>query len=139
LTLSIENDGGEDVTVLLGGNLANGRKYLVMGLTLLVQPAGEQKIAEYIFQPADYPGVIAGSLTEWVLALPAGTSSQMTVEASDFFPVQPPGSRLSELPGPGELWLRWVIQAPREADTLRRSMIGRTWTGVLESNRLTVP
>jgi hypothetical protein len=138
LTFSIRNDGTEDATLLLGADLANGRIHMVSGLTLHVKRTGEEA-SDYLFMPLAYPAAIGGSVAEWLMALPAGGSFQMTVNSRDFFSLQPGGERLTEIPGPGELWLRWVIGAPHEADTRQRTALGGTWIGTLVSNRLTIP
>jgi hypothetical protein len=51
LTALVSNSGPEDTAVIFGTVLANGRKYLVDGLTLQVKRLDNEPVEEYSYRP----------------------------------------------------------------------------------------
>jgi hypothetical protein len=138
LTATVSNSGPEDTAVIFGTVLANGRKYLVDGLTLQVKPADKGRGEEYGYRPLDYPAAIGGRLDDWITSLPVGGAYTMTLEASQFWSSQ--FERQDTLPQNAQLSLRLPIRTPRVTSNPDMRLF-RVWTGasILTSNEILVP
>jgi hypothetical protein len=79
LTLTLANTSASDTAIVIGTVLANGQKYLIDRLTLRATTQ-DGKREQYEYRPRDYPGVIAGRVDDWILALPARSSFVLPVE-----------------------------------------------------------
>ena len=87
----ITNAGSTDRALPLGQGLANGRKYLISGLTLRMKRSNGNG-TDYKYWPRHYPVAIGGRLDQWFEALPAGATYRMSAKLEDFFGVNPQDS-----------------------------------------------
>jgi hypothetical protein len=126
---TVKNVGATDTTLRLGTVLGNGSKHMVDDLDLVVKLADGQTL-QARYGPRDYPGVVGGTLTDWLEPLPARAAYSMSAKANDFY--QGLTQRLAAFPAGAELSLRWVIRDPPP-----RAMLLAYWSGTLASNSCT--
>ena len=139
-SLSIDNVGHEDVAVIVGATLGNGR-HLISALTLQADSEGRHDV--FIYGPADSPTRIGGRLDPWVIPLPVGSSYMLHVGSTDFRSKVPGGGigkRLTDWPA-GVLSFELSLLTPESAPGDPRNPVRtKIWDGdSLRSNRISVP
>jgi hypothetical protein len=130
IRFEIANVGTADTALPLGEALANGRKYMIIGLDLRMKPINGNG-TDYPYSPHDYPAAIGGRLDEWFQALPVHAVYRMSAKLEDFFGF----ASQDRFPRGVDLSLRWTMSA----ETPKSLFPLNFWTGTLVSNSCTAP
>jgi hypothetical protein len=134
LVATIHNEGTADTALIFGTVLGNGVKYTVDHLSLSIRTEGQPEYFR-MYRPKHYPAVIGGSLDDWIMPLPVGSSFSLLLHASDF-----EGWRsVTSLP-PATLALRLEVRGPSRSAS-GYAQFFRVWTDkdALVSNEIHVP
>jgi len=99
-TIAIHNGGSTDTSLVIGGILGNGRKYLASALAVEVR--GTNGFTRYAYSDPSVPG-IAGRLDPWVVGLPVRSAFSITRPWNHFWA---DGKSLSPAPEPFDVRVR---------------------------------
>jgi hypothetical protein len=99
-TIALLNSGSTDTSLVIGGILANGRKYLASELAVEVR--GTNGHTRYAYSDPSVPG-IAGRLDPWVVGLPGRSAFTLTRPWNHFWA---DGKSLSPAPEPFDVRAR---------------------------------
>jgi len=134
LALSLRNTAAEDIAVVLGSAIGNGRTYMIEGLTLQLQRVAGVSGEEYRYRPRSYPAAVAGRVDDWILPLIVGASFSLTLAADDF--VSATYERPKAFPSEGDIRLQLRCRPPRDGPERRLVQI---WTGTITSRAIRLP
>jgi hypothetical protein len=134
LVASIQNAGTADTALIFGSVLGNGAKYLVAHLSLSIHGDGQTDYFR-MYRPKDYPARVGGTLDDWIVPLPVGTSFSLRLRPADF-----EGWRdLTTLPA-STVAVRLEVRGPSRSSSAY-SHLFRVWADrdALVSNAVHVP
>jgi len=82
LRITLRNTGKQDINLVLGMTLANGRSYHASALFLDVRQRGSDMIE--VFQATDAQPRVAGRMDPWILPLPVASEFSLARSLGDF-------------------------------------------------------
>jgi hypothetical protein len=137
LTVRFENVGTEDTAIVVGITLANGRRYIMDGLTLQVKGDQSSGVESWRISHHYSPNV-AGRMDDWIVPLPIGGAFDLKLDASQLWSEQ--FNRLEGFPLNARVSLRLPLRAPNPGMDVRGLGLLRVWTGngVLASNEISI-
>ena len=131
ITLTIRNGTPSHLSMIVGVVLGSGDR-LAEAISLRLKRPGRVGVEIYGYSDRRYPGV-AGRLDPWRLEVAAGHAASIEVDAQHFLSTTS-GRRFS-VAEEGELTVRL-----RGLDaTWSGDLLGRSWTGIVESPPMRVP
>jgi hypothetical protein len=132
LRLTVQNDGGEPTAVVIGGILANDRKYLLGSLAFVLhRDRGADATVQYV--DPNFNGIVGGRVDDWLVALPPSSAYSVVLPMSEalrrnFSQSADVSARLAALP-----------HSEHSSSDLAGQRFVHLWTGTLVSESVRIP
>jgi hypothetical protein len=132
LRLTVRNAGSEPTAVVIGGILANDRKYLLGSLAFVLHRDLDADATVQYVDPT-FNGIVGGRVDDWLVALPPGSAYSVVLPMSEalrrnFSQSANVSARLAALP-----------HSEHSSSDLAGQRFVHLWTGTLVSESVRIP